>query len=237
MSERDSAESAPNGLDPGDVAKLDAVPPQAPNVYGATGYWTPGYRGTPYAPPPPGYPAAPGYPAGYPPQAYPPSSWPAPYGPAGWGYAVAPASPFGPGYAPGGVGRRFAALIIDAVLVGTTILVPGALISLSGGSSREATPVAMAVMLLWLFFVLSYHPASWYVFDSTLGQRALGLSVRRMSDGQSLGFGAVTIRYIVFCMETLIVPLGIIAAVMAVNDPLKRTWHDEAGESVVVRVL
>jgi hypothetical protein len=58
-----------------------------------------------------------------------------------------------------------------------------------------------------------------------------------MSDGQSLGFGAVTIRYIVFCMETLIVPLGIIAAVMAVNDPLKRTWHDEAGESVVVRVL
>jgi len=95
----------------------------------------------------------------------------------------------------------------------------------------------MAVTLLWLFFVLSYHPASWYVFDCTVGQRALGLRVRRLSDGQSLGFGAVTIRYLVFCMETLILPIGIVATVMAVNDPLGRTWHDEAAESVVVRIL
>ena len=186
--------------------------------------------GTQPAPPAP-------WPTSYPPQAYPPPIWYAPYGPAGWGYAGAPTNPFGPCYATGGVGRRFAALVIDAILVGATIFIPAALISLTGGGSREATPTAMAVTLLWLFFVLSYHPASWYVFDCTVGQRALGLRVRRLSDGQSLGFGAVTIRYLVFCMETLILPIGIVATVMAVNDPLGRTWHDEAGESVVVRIL
>jgi uncharacterized RDD family membrane protein YckC len=85
--------------------------------------------------------------------------------------------------------------------------------------------------------VLSYHPASWYVFDCTLGQRVLGLRVRRQADGQSLRFGAVNIRYIVFCVETLIFPLGIIAGAMASGDPMKRTWHDEAAGSVVVKRL
>jgi len=63
------------------------------------------------------------------------------------------------------------------------------------------------------------------------------LRVRRRSDGQSLGFGAVNVRYLVFCVETLIFPLGIIAGIMAAGDPMKRTWHDEAAGSVVVKRL
>jgi len=63
------------------------------------------------------------------------------------------------------------------------------------------------------------------------------LRVRRRSDGQSLGFGAVNVRYVVFCVETLIFPLGLIAGAMAANDPIKRTWHDEAAGSVVVKRL
>ena len=148
-----------------------------------------------------------------------------------------PLSPFGAGYSPGGIGLRLGALLIDAAFVFATAIVASLLIAMVGGPGTDTTPAAMAISLLWLFFVLSYHPASWYVFDCTIGQRALGLRVRRRSDGQSLGFGAVNIRYLIFCVETLIFPLGIIAAAMAASDPIKRTWHDEAAGSVVVKRL
>jgi uncharacterized RDD family membrane protein YckC len=177
--------------------------------------------------PPPGYWMPPGYP---------PVTWPA----MGWapsGFPPVPLSPFGAGYSPGGIGIRFGALLIDAAFVLATAIVAGLLMGMVGGPGTDTTPAAMAIWLLWLFFVLSYHPASWYVFDCTIGQRALGLRVRRRSDGQSLGFGAVNIRYIVFCVETLIFPLGMIAAALAASDPIKRTWHDEAAGSVVVKLL
>jgi uncharacterized RDD family membrane protein YckC len=154
-------------------------------------------------------------------------------------FVPVPVSPFGVGYSPGGIGIRLGALLIDAAFVFATVIVAGVLMTLvdPNSSGRSPSSAAMAIWLLWMFFVLSYHPASWYVFDCTLGQRALGLRVRRHSDGQSLGFGAVNVRYLVFCVETLIFPLGIIAGVMAADDPLKRTWHDEAAGSVVVKRL
>ena len=154
-------------------------------------------------------------------------------------FVPVPVSPFGASYTPGGIGVRLGALLIDAAFVFATLIVAGVLMTLvdpnSGG--RSPSSAAMAIFLLWLFFVLSYHPASWYVFDCTLGQRALGLRVRRRSDGQSLGFGAVNVRYLVFCVETLLFPLGIITGAMASDEPMKLTWHDEAAGSVVVKCL
>jgi uncharacterized RDD family membrane protein YckC len=154
-------------------------------------------------------------------------------------FVPVPVSPFGVGYTPGGIGIRLGALLIDAVFVFATLIVAGVLMTLVDphSSGRSPSSAAMAILLLWMFFVLSYHPASWYVFDCTLGQRALGLRVRRQSDGQSLGFGAVNVRYLVFCVETLIFPLGMITGALAADDPMKRTWHDEAAGSVVVKRL
>jgi len=34
---------------------------------------------------------------------------------------------------------------------------------------------------------------------------------------------------------TIAIPLGIISAVMAAQDPFKRAWHDEVARSIVVR--
>lgn len=201
----------------------DASPPTA---YGAPpGYPPPGYG-------PPGYSPAYGAPRGYGPPGYPPAWGPALFAPP-------PVSPFGAAYTPGGIGVRLGALLIDAAFVFASMLLVDLLLILVDGPSTvgDATPAAVAISLLWVFFVLSYHPASWYVFDCTLGQRALGLRVRRQWDGQSLGFGAVNVRYLVFCVETLIFPLGIIAGAMAANDPMKRAWHDEAAGSVVVKRL
>jgi uncharacterized RDD family membrane protein YckC len=97
------------------------------------------------------------------------------------------------------------------------------------------TPAATAINLFWFFFVISYHPAAWYIFEGSIGQRMLGLRVVRAGDGQSLGFGAVTLRYIIFSVVTLCFPLGIISGVIASGNPMKRAWQDDAAGSVVVR--
>jgi uncharacterized RDD family membrane protein YckC len=226
--------------------EFSSLPPQSigssqPGLSESAGTWT--LSNSPAATPPPGYGAPPGYPPpGYPPPGYPPPGYGPPGYPPGWGPAMfvpVPVSPFGASYTPGGIGVRLGALLIDAAFVFATLIVAGVLMTLvdpnSGG--RSPSSAAMAIFLLWLFFVLSYHPASWYVFDCTLGQRALGLRVRRRSDGQSLGFGAVNVRYLVFCVETLLFPLGIITGAMASDEPMKLTWHDEAAGSVVVKRL
>jgi uncharacterized RDD family membrane protein YckC len=94
---------------------------------------------------------------------------------------------------------------------------------------------ATAIYWIWVLFFMAYHPACWYAFGSSLGQRALGLRVVRASDGLKVGLGAVLIRYVIFAVSTGTVILGIIAAAMANEDPFKRAWHDEAARSVVVR--
>lgn len=165
---------------------------------------------------------------------------------AGWGYpppfGFAPFAPAGPapGLTWGGIGIRFGALLIDAFLMLVALVIGGLLAEAAGirhyaDGSSSYSPAATAVSLIWLLFFLAYHPACWWVFGSSVGQRALGLRVVRASDGQPLGPGAVLIRYIIFAVCTGTIILGLIAAAMANEDPFKRAWHDEAARSVVVR--
>jgi uncharacterized RDD family membrane protein YckC len=86
-----------------------------------------------------------------------------------------------------------------------------------------------------MLFALIYHPACWYVFGATLGQKALGLRVAQACNGGPLGIGGVLVRYLIFSVVTVVFPLGIVSAVMAADDPFKRAWHDEVARSVVVR--
>src|ERR1035437_3220212 len=151
-------------------AQSSAIP-SAGDGTAADNYGAPptGYGGPPGYPPagygaPPGFPPAYGTPQGYGPPGYPPGTWPA----MGWGqtrFAPVPLSPFGAEYSPGGIGLRLVALLIDAAFVFATAIMADLLIAMVGGPGTYTTPAAMAMVLLWWFFVLSYHPASWYVFD------------------------------------------------------------------------
>jgi uncharacterized RDD family membrane protein YckC len=150
-----------------------------------------------------------------------------------------PAGP-APGLSWGGIGVRFGALLIDAILMGlmlviATVLAEAAGVRRNADDSLTYSTAATAIYWIWGLFFVAYHPACWYAFGSSLGQRALGLRVVRASDGQRIGLGAVLIRYIIFAVSTGTVILGIIAAAMANDDPFKRAWHDEAARSVVVR--
>jgi len=191
------------------------------------------------APPESGRPEQQGFGSfGYPPLPadFGPPPYPAP-GSAPDGYP--PAGP-APGLEWGGVGARLGALLIDAVVVIGALFVLGAFLAaltgLGSGIAAQSTPVLALSLGYWLF-ALIYHPACWYIFEATPGQKAIGLSVVRAADGQALGIGAVLVRYLIFCVVTVVVPLGIISGFMAARDPFKRAWHDELARSIVVRRL
>ena len=138
--------------------------------------------------------------------------WPGnPYAPAGWGYPPAfgfmPFVPPGPapGLNWGGIGVRFGALVVDAVIIGVAAVI-ASLLSEAAGIRHYAdgydsySSAAIAIEWIFILFAVCYHPACWYAFGGSVGQRALGLRIVRASDGGKLGLGAVLIRYLIFAV-------------------------------------
>jgi uncharacterized RDD family membrane protein YckC len=179
----------------------------------------------------PGY--QPAYQPGYQPS-YPQSGWvPRPsFAPP----VVVPPGPE-PGMKWGGVGIRLGAIVIDAIIVVVSYFGLAFGLAASGQSTRtgEISPAATAAVLAWMLFALAYHPVCWYVFGATPGQKVLGLRVAQASSGESLGVSAVLIRFVIFAFTTVMIPVGIISAVMTSQDPFKRAWHDEIARSIVVK--
>ena len=243
-----------------DLPPTPDVPPQpgfVPTGYAPSGYAPPqpGFGPPGYAPPatgfgPPPYPIQPRFgPPDFGPAPYPASGWLpaqsgrwdwAPYPPTGWGFGPAwyvPPGP-GPGLLWGGVGIRFAALLIDMVVVVGGLFAVSMVMSafdLASASGRSDSFGAAALALAAWLFILIYHPACWYIFGATAGKRVLGLRVVRAYDGRELGISAVLVRYAIFLVVTVLFPLGIVSAYMTANDPFKRAWHDDVSRSIVVR--
>lgn len=225
-------------------APVPQYAPPAPFVQG------PGFLPPQYPPPcaPPQY--TPQYPPPYtppyaPPQYTPQYAAPAPYGPA-WGYgpvpglppaywpAIPPAGP-APGLQWAGMAVRLGALLIDAVIVvGSEVAISFLLVG-NASSGTGYTPQATAVSLGWWIFALAYHPACWYLFGATAGQRVLGMRVVRAYDGLRPGIGTVLVRYLIFFTVTIFFPIGIISGIVASADPRKQAWHDDVAGTVVVR--
>jgi uncharacterized RDD family membrane protein YckC len=180
---------------------------------------------------------------------YPAPGWPgqsspwgaaAPYLSTGWGYQPAfwPVAYPPPGPVPGvrwaGVGVRFGALVIDFIILVAAFFALSVGLAAIGSNAERDPQVVTALVIVWWLLVLMYHPACWYVFGASAGQKALGLRVARASDGQALGIGGVLARFLIFATVTVLIPLGIISAFMASQDPYQRAWHDLVARSVVV---
>jgi uncharacterized RDD family membrane protein YckC len=176
-----------------------------------------------------GYPAQPGL-----------GGWP-PGLPAGWGARpVPPPAGPAPGIAWAGLRPRLGALLLDGLVVFGTLILAGLLdeavgVRSSGSDYLDYPPAAVAITMAWFGLLFLYHPVSWYLWGATPGQRMLGLRVVRAGDGLRLGLGAATVRFLVFAVCTFTVVLAIVAGIMAAEDPYKRSWHDLAARSVVVR--
>lgn len=204
-----------------------AVPPAGfPSPAAPGPYRLPGYPGYAAGPGYPGYAAGPGYP-GYAAGSY------EPLGPSSYGLPGPE-----PGLLWGGIQARFGALLVDALIIFLALFAVG----MAGSAASPATPAGSpesttmtALSIAWIVFALVYHPVCWYVLGASLGQKALGLRIARASDGASIDIGQVLVRYLIFFCETIVVPLGILAAVMAAQDPFKRAWHDQVARTLVVR--
>lgn len=187
--------------------------PGQPNPYGQPGY--------PPPPPPPG--------AGYPPP--PPNPYGAPGGypapPPGWGPA--------PGGHPGGLGVRFAARVIDGLLVG---IVTGALSGLFDSDSRIFVTGLFSGLLMFVYFV-----AMEVTQGRTLGKMLLGLSVHGPGGAakpdlkQSAIRNSFTLLPILPFLGGLLAVVAYVVIAFTINSsPTKQGKHDElAGGTQVVK--
>jgi uncharacterized RDD family membrane protein YckC len=224
------------GTPPGESAAIgslgDSLPPVAP-TYPTQPGWSAQGSGQPHYPAPTWgpQPYQPGMPTGYRSPAW------------GYGMGFAPVLTVAAGPQPGlewgGVGARFWALIADVfVFIGVFMVWAIGTAALGIPTSEVdgvSPPGTMWFVWFLMILVLLYHPVCWYFWGGSPGQKALGLRVARSSNGERLGVGAVLIRYLVFSVVTLLLPLGIISAIVTANDPFKRAWHDTIARSVVVR--
>jgi len=87
------------------------------------------------------------------------------------------------------------------------------------------------VGVLWLCHFL-YHVILWTWRGGTLGQVALGIEVRRESDGRRIGLGTAILRYVGYLVSTWVLYLGLIWVAF---DRRKQGWHDKIAGTLVIR--
>lgn len=250
--------SEPPGPPPaGPAGEPAAPPPSVPDQIVTEPVAVPAVSETPIvpppvAPPPVAEPTAWAQPAAAPVVPPPPaaSQWTQPEAPSPQGPA--------PGYAYAGFWRRFAAYLIDGVLFW---IVAGIIFSLFvAGFDRNSwtvltqldpvtgRPLASdseivaavgrflglvlaAIAVNWLIDLL-YHVILWSWLGGTIGQLALGMQVRRESDGTKIGLGTSLLRYIGYVISIWVFYLGLIWVAF---DSRKQGWHDKIASTLVVR--
>ena len=136
-------------------------------------------------------------------------------------FGAPPQSTGGPSGPRAGFWMRFAAALLDGILVGVVstvfqIIDPlvGSLIGLIGGIAY--------------YTMLEGGPKG-----QTIGKMALGIRVIDLARGGPIGYARGFVRYIGRIASTIVFLLGYLWMLW---DPEKQTWHDKFAGSVVVPV-
>ncbi|HBI04537.1 MAG TPA: RDD family protein [Paenibacillaceae bacterium] len=141
---------------------------------------------------------------------------------------------------PAGFWIRFAAQLIDGIIVGIptsiiyfAILVP-AIVSTANSSYTtdgyvDPTPIIMSsfiVMLIIVVIQLLYFiliPALWNGF--TPGKRIVGIRIAKV-DGGKVGFGTMLLRCLIGGIADSIALSGLVSLILLLSRDDKRTLHD-----------
>ena len=106
-------------------------------------------------------------------------------------------------------------------------------------SDAELVRASGAVLRAWLGVIgvsalahILYHVIFWSWRGGTLGQLALGIQVRRESDGRKIGLGTAFLRYIGYIIASVVLYIGLIWVAF---DRRKQGWHDKIAGTVVIR--
>jgi len=118
-------------------------------------------------------------------------------------------------------------------LLGLWFLAGAVALGLSGGSLQSQQELRkLLTQVLVLAFTAAYFVVSWTRGGQTIGMRAWRLRVMR-TDGTRVAWPRALLRFTV-----ALVSLGALGAgfAWALLDPGKRTWHDIAADTRVVRL-
>jgi uncharacterized RDD family membrane protein YckC len=133
-----------------------------------------------------------------------------------------------------GFWRRFAAWVIDVLLIGLvttpiTLAMGGFDPSDPGTQTAYVTSPAFPIVTLaqWLYFALMESSSR----QATLGKMALGIRVTDL-DGNRIGFGKATGRYFAKILSGLILFIGFL---MAAFTERKQALHDMLAGTLVVK--
>jgi uncharacterized RDD family membrane protein YckC len=118
-----------------------------------------------------------------------------------------------------GFWRRFAASLIDGILLGIVSAILQAIIGTGGGYGIGT--------LVTIGYFVYFHGTT----GQTPGDAALSVRVVGKDDGEPIGYGRAFVRWLVSLVSGVVILLGYLWMLW---DGEKQTWHDKAANSVVV---
>jgi uncharacterized RDD family membrane protein YckC len=118
-----------------------------------------------------------------------------------------------------GFWRRFAAALIDGILLGIVSAILQAIIGQNGGYGIGT--------LVSIGYFVYFHGTT----GQTPGDAALSIRVVGKDDGAPIGYGRAFVRWLVSLVSAIVFLLGYLWMLW---DSEKQTWHDKAANSVVV---
>ena len=135
-----------------------------------------------------------------------------------------------------GFGRRFAALIYDALLLAALLIVFTFAALLFTGGHAIMRDTAGAWYYLYcageIAVIAAYCILNWVRSGQTLGMRAWQL--RTVTDaGKPLTLRAASLRFVLACIAWAPAALGVLWLYV---DPERRAWHDRWSHTRVVRL-
>jgi uncharacterized RDD family membrane protein YckC len=129
----------------------------------------------------------------------------------------------GPSGPRSGFWRRFAAALLDGILLGIVQGIIGVLLDSAGAVYALSTLISYGY-----YIALEGGPRG-----QTLGKMALGIRVVDFNTGGQIGYPRALVRQLVKIVSGIVFGLGYFWMIW---DKEKQTWHDKAANSVVVPI-
>jgi uncharacterized RDD family membrane protein YckC len=117
-----------------------------------------------------------------------------------------------------GFWRRFAAALIDGILLGIVSGILGAILDNAGRG------IGLIVTIAYFTY---FHGST----GQTPGDAALSIRVVDKDNGQPIGFGRAFVRWLVSIVSGIVILIGYLWMLW---DSEKQTWHDKAANDVVI---
>jgi uncharacterized RDD family membrane protein YckC len=138
-----------------------------------------------------------------------------------------------PAAAPAALGWRLLAMTYDAIpMLPLAMLVSATFLALHGGTPVTGGPLALVQAAVLWAVIGTYFVLSWRRGGQTMGMRPWRLKVLA-TDGSVASPGALWLRYAVATLSLAAAGVGFLWSLL---DRERRTWHDLASATVLVRV-